>query len=394
MRTREELDRQRRSDNFVETLNWLAGTREKTVSCGDNLALIMEKIEPGQLESVSAWITRRLIRSKSLDRFRLFNGRFLVVVDGTDVATFKERHCPQCVDTDPKGGKGVFKHKALVARLVTECGLTLPIAVEFIENPPDGIYDKQDCERKAFNRIVPKIKALFPQMSICLAGDALFVDQGVMRACSENKWIFIFTFKEGKTPRLYKEALEKAGRNGRVLRLEEGDGEPQREIRWTDKLVHEGNSCYAVFMDEWDGEGNKTLWAWITSIKPQRDETILEITKGGRLRWKIENETINTFVNGGYEMRHVYGGDGHAIKNYFQLLQIAHVFNELVARGDMLRKRTATQKKPEGASFRDIFGTVGNFARNLLESLRNSPLRIVSEALGTFGRFQIRFSSA
>ena len=65
-----------------------------------------------------------------------------------------------------------FKHKALLARLVADCGLPLPVAVEFIENPAGGTYDKQDCERKAFNRIAPKIKKFFPRLPVCLGGES------------------------------------------------------------------------------------------------------------------------------------------------------------------------------------------------------------------------------
>ena len=57
-------------------------------------------------------------------------------------------------------------------------------------------------------------------------------------------------------------------------------------------------------------------------------------------------------------MRHVYGGKKHALKNFFQLLQLAHVFNELVAREDLLRKLTPTDDG-EGAGFKEVFMTVG-----------------------------------
>jgi hypothetical protein len=213
-----------------------------------------------------------------------------------------------------------------------------------------------------------------------------------MKACRLNGWAFILTFKEGKTPRLFAEALDKARRNGKALNGR-GDDESRGTVRWAEKLVHEGNPCHAVFMDEWDSAGDKTSWAWVTSIRPRDADTIWEIAKGGRLRWKIENETFNTFKNGGYEMEHVYGGNGHALKNFFQLLQLAHAFNELVARGDLLRKLTTTPDG-EGAGFKEVFMTVGHFAGRLLESLRNSTVHAVKTAIESVGRFQIRFSSA
>lgn len=390
MGSREELDRQRSNEGFAAALNWLAGTTEETASCADNLAAFLERLDPLELESVCAWVTGQLIRSKALDRFRL-SGRFLVVIDGTDAATFRERHCSQCVSQKTAGGGEVFKHKVLIARLVTDCGLTLCIAVEFIENP-DGPYDKQDCERKAFDRIVVKIKRFFPRLPICLAGDGLFLDQGVMRTCRLNGWEYIVTFKEGSAPNLFAKAMAKVKRAGRAL-TEHGQDGSIRTARWAEGLVHEGNTCHAVFMDERGSDGKETTWAWCTSIRPKNADTIWETTKGGRLRWKIENETINTFVNGGYEMRHVYGGKGHALKNFFHLLQLAHAFNELVVRGDLLRKLTP-KADGKGAAFRQVSMTARHFARCLLESLRNSPLWAIRTACESVGHIQIRFSSA
>lgn len=293
MGSREELDRQRSDAGFAAALNWLAGTTEETASCADNLAAFLERLDPLELEAVCAWVTGQLIRSKALDRFRLF-GRFL--------------------------------------------------------------------------------------------------DQGVMRTCRLNGWEYIVTFKEGRAPCLFAKAMAKVERAGKSF-TERGKDGSRRTVRWAEKLVHAGNTCHAVFMDERSSDGKETAWAWCTSIRPKKADTIWEITKGGRLRWKIENETINTFVNGGYEMRHVYGGKGHALKNFFHLLQLAHAFNELVVRGDLLQKLTP-KADGKGVAFRDVLMTARHFARCLLESLRNSTLGAIRAACESIGHIQLRFSSA
>jgi len=52
-------------------------------------------------------------------------------------------------------------------------------------------------------------------------------------------------------------------------------------------------------------------WMWVTDLDVNR-ETVPLIAKGGRSRWKIENETFNTLKNQGYEFEHNYG---HGYKN-------------------------------------------------------------------------------
>jgi hypothetical protein len=53
----------------------------------------------------------------------------------------------------------------------------------------------------------------------------------------------------------------------------------------------------------------------------------------GRMRWKIENEGFNAQKNLGYELEHKFSRVSYpAMQNYYQLLQIAHMINQLVER--------------------------------------------------------------
>ena len=63
--------------------------------------------------------------------------------------------------------------------------------------------------------------------------------------------------------------------------------------------------------------------------------TVTQVSQFGRLRWKIENDPDsyrgNTQKNGGYNLEHKFSRKSlMATKNYFQLLQIAHIINQLV----------------------------------------------------------------
>jgi hypothetical protein len=57
-------------------------------------------------------------------------------------------------------------------KLVTADGHALSLATEWIENP-EGVFDKQDCERKAFLQLAEKLKKQYPVLPICILADGL-----------------------------------------------------------------------------------------------------------------------------------------------------------------------------------------------------------------------------
>ncbi|MDR2087079.1 MAG: hypothetical protein LBP72_07875 [Dysgonamonadaceae bacterium] len=59
------------------------------------------------------------------------------------------------------------------AKLVTADGHSLSLAGEWIENP-EGVFDKQDCERKAFLRLTEKLKKQYSRLPICILADGLY----------------------------------------------------------------------------------------------------------------------------------------------------------------------------------------------------------------------------
>ena len=89
----------------------------------------------------------------------------------------------------------------LEAKIVTEGGLAQSVETEFIENT--NRYTKQDCELKAFYRLVKRLKRQYPQLKICLLLDSLYVADPVFKILDKYKWKYIITFKEGSMPDTY-----------------------------------------------------------------------------------------------------------------------------------------------------------------------------------------------
>jgi hypothetical protein len=75
-------------------------------------------------------------------------------------------------------------------------------------------------------------------------------------------------------------------------------------------------------------EDKLTHFSWVTDlpIAPTRKMLPL-IERGGRARWKIENETYNTLKNQGYHCEHNYG---HGVKNLSTVLMLMMMLAFLV----------------------------------------------------------------
>jgi len=113
-------------------------------------------------------------------------------------------------------------------------------------------------------------------------------------------------------------------------------------------------------------DGEQQYFAWLT-ILPVGRKTVEEIAqKGGRDRWKMENEGFNRQKNSGLNLEHVYSIDPEKWKAYYLLLQIAFILVQLLERGSLLRRLAEELGRPVGK----LFGSLKNVARRLLESVR------------------------
>ena len=85
---------------------------------------------------------------------------------------------------------------------------------------------------------------------------------------------------------------------------------------------------------EWIGKHKKQereskRFAYITDIEIA-DNNVAKLAKGGRTRWKIENETYNTLKNRGYNLEHNYGhGENNLTHNFIMSMFIAFLIDQV-----------------------------------------------------------------
>lgn len=352
-----ELD----SPEALENLNRLSGCRQEMIAHGDTLDHFLGHVPPGALHILRRRMVRRLIRMKALDHGRLF-GHFLVVLDGTGQFYFRRRHCQHCLRRTIDG-KTQYYHHVLEAKLVTPDGLAFSIGSEFIENAAPHA-PKQDCELKAFARLAPRLKKDFPQLRLCLCLDGLYANGTVLSICQQNRWKYFITFQEGSMPAVWKEyqtLLDLCPANRKRHTTQQGAAQ---RFAWVEGLDYVDDQRrrqrFNAFQCQQQAGQDTRRFVWLTNFTIRPENVVALGNRGGRCRWTIENQGFNIQKNGGFNLEHAYGTGDRQIKNYYMLLQIAHMILQLIECGSLL-----------GADCKRLFGSLRNVARRLAESLRN-----------------------
>ena len=355
------------NDNVRDALE-LAKTLARLLGCEldalphlDTLEKVLRLIQPDDLEKLLARMIQRLIRMKALDDWRVA-GRFLLAIDGTGLYSFRNRHCEQCIEAHHESGTVTYSHKLLVAFIVSEDGYALPIAYELIENP-GGVYKKQDCEIKAFHRLEPTLKRLYPQTPFWLLLDALYADQKVLRCALQNRWNVAVTFLDTDMPALWTEAQSLLALSpGQYAKITLPEDEGTRELRWINDLEYEGMNLSAIFQVEKDKAGNVLRQFAHLIGQPIDPSNAWQVAAAARLRWRCENEGFNVLKNGGFALEHVYSHNPVAAKGYLLLMLTAHIFQQLLTRGRL------------GTVFKAAFNTFITYGERMLDALMSESL--------------------
>lgn len=292
----------------------------------DTINNVFEKIDIKQLRNIQKYMVNRLIRSKMFDKYRYKGKYFQIVIDGTGITSFKERHCKHCLKKTYNKGEeneySIYYHYVLEAKLVVG-DIVISIDSEFVENEDENV-EKQDCEIRAFYRMAKKIKEKYPKLPILISGDALYCVEPVVKICKKNKWEYIIRLKEERLKLLGEEidGLEKAEKEEKEIRywnnIKYGEVEFQKEAN---VLKYYENK-----------KGKITEFMWITSLKITEGNK-KELVYYGRQRWKIENEGFNIQKNGTFDIGRIYSKNYNAMKAHYFFIQFAHTIRQLLEKG-------------------------------------------------------------
>ena len=353
--SRRQLRVERLAEAFAGNLTHLCGQQGlDEIADPDTLAYYAERIAIEPMHALLASMTADLIRMRALDPFRL-QGYLPVAIDGSQLCTFDHEPWPGCPHRERSNGTRQFFAYTLDAKLVTSNDMALSMATEALTNEGNIIFDKQDCELKAFPRLVEKLHAFFPRTPLCLLLDGLYANQNVIRLIEAKGWKYIITFKEGSMPERFREAQTLAHLQTQNRIEVEKTGLVQR-FAWAELLPIAEFTPNVLFCHEHADTDRR--FVWLTNFQLNRSNVERIATKGGRLRWKVENEGFNVQKNNGYEMQHPYSEHANGFQVFYILLLMAHYIAQLILHGNLIESLCKT------------FGSAKNFARRLAESLR------------------------
>jgi hypothetical protein len=303
----------------------------------DTVHGVLCRLPEAELEQLKHALVKTLLAKKVLHKYRLFGRWFVVAVDGTGVMSFRERHCEHCLQQTSKTGKTTYFHPVLEAKLITANGLVISLATEWIANPV-GDYDKQDSERKAFNRLAAQLKQQFPRLPFCLTADGIYPSEGFFAICREYGWAFIITFKDGNLPTVWQDVRGLQTLSPAPCRRErryQGRTVIEQTFQWLSDLDYRGYrlqwlECVEIVTPGNGGKPAQHHFVHLTNLAVTA-ATVTPLSQTGRWRWKIENEGFNTQKHLGYGLEHKYARvNWRAAKNYYQCLQIGHLINQLM----------------------------------------------------------------
>lgn len=346
----------------------------------------LSRLDNSELEKVRKKMIYGLLRKRSFEYGKFLGEKWLVIVDATQLFSFKERHCEHCLTKTINRGtaeeKTIYYHQVLEAKLVLGEDMIISLATEFIENPKADA-SKQDCEMTTFKRLAATVKKEYPRLPICLLADSLYASESVFEICRQNKWEYLIRYKEGSIPSIMEEYREIVGMGEAEEKQLEKEEIYRRkptlkqklEIKWVNGIEYRNHPIHVLELKEERAGKVYKKFTWLSSIEID-EKTAEEMIETGRKRWLIENEGFNIQKNHRYMITHANSLNYNAMRNHYLITQIADILMQMYENGDK--------------GIKELKYTIKKIAEELLESLRRQQLE--AEEL-IHERMQIRRSS-
>ena len=322
MKSMQGMTRELNTEEAIQNIAKVCGLELEEIPHCDTINDVFEKVKVEEIEKIRKYMITKLIRGKMIQKYKIRDKYYHIIVDGTGLATSRKKYNENCLvkNKKDKNGKEYQEYSTYVLEAKLVVGeMVFSIGSEFVENVNEN-ETKQDCETKAFKRLAEKIKDEYPNIKILISGDALYANKPVLDICKEKGWKYIIRFKEGAIPSLYNEfetvvakANESAIKDYEYVTGLDYQEEKVNIIKYTDKK-------------------KGTEFVYITDL-PITNKNIKATITIGRRRWKIENEGFNIQKNGTFDIGHLYSKNQVAIKVHYLMIQIAHILRQLLEKG-------------------------------------------------------------
>jgi hypothetical protein len=266
----------------------------------------LDELDPIFVRPAFRKIFAELQRGKCLEEFEFLEGHYLLSMDGTGEFSSSKVCCQQCCKKEHKDGSITYYHQMLGACIVhPDRSNVIPLCPETIQNG-DG-SGKNDCERNATKRFIENFKREHPHLKVIILGDGIASNAPYIRLLEEHKMKYLLGAKPGDHQFLF-DTVD-ASEETQYYEILDEKGFLHQFRYLNDIALNKSNSNVRVNFLEYmqtDPKGKEIVFSWVTNIRITATN-VFALMKGGRARWKIENETFNTLKNLGYNLEHNYG---------------------------------------------------------------------------------------
>ena len=354
----------------------------KTIPKDTQLREIIDNVNSDAFRPVFKDYFEKLRRSKYLEPYQILPNLYLCAIDGVYHHSSDNVHCDRCLTKKHKNGSVTYSHGVLQGAFVhPERKEVIPAMPEPIANS-DGTQ-KQDCETNAAKRFIQKLKADHPRLGVIIVGDGLFSKGPMVNHVLAEKMHFLFVAK----PNDHKHMMAWIAAHDSLSQVVSADLKGRRHtytyLNNVPLSAKEDAPRVNYIHYELTNEAGKVTYrnSWVTDIAVN-DSTVMPLAKGGRCRWKIENECFNTLKNQGYSLAHNFGhGKQNLSHNMYLLTLLAFFFHQIFELSDpayQVCRRTYVSKTHLWETFRVliryfIFESWNDLMLKLMEGLGGLP---------------------
>jgi len=158
-------------------------------------------------------------------------------------------------------------------------------------------YADIHCERNAAKRFLSDTRREHPHMKFILVEDVLAsnaphikhlqaLNYRYLMGAKQNDHKFLFDWIDNTSTTI---TLDQVDEKGVIHRFRYLNNAPLNDANF---------ELEVNFLEYWEiqANGKSTHFSWVTDI-PISDDNLMQLMRGARARWKVENETFNTLKN-------------------------------------------------------------------------------------------------
>lgn len=223
----------------------------------------------------------------------------------------------------PESKISYYHHMFCAAIVHPNKKIVLPFAPEPIMKS-DG-SNKNDCEHNASKRLYANVRREHPNMKFIVVQDALASNAPHLAVLKTFDMRYTIGIKPGSNTYLF-DLIKNLKCTEYSNQTSDGTSHYYRYIN----QIQLNKKCPDVkinFLEYWgtDKDKNEQHFSWITDLTIT-DKNVYHIMRGGRVNWKIENNTFNTLKNQYYHFSHNFGHGSENLSTNFSMLMLMAFF--------------------------------------------------------------------